>query len=308
MVKKWLVAMVLCIIFLITNFTTLATNISKELKEINIVNSGTIKGSVYRGLSFVTEDDEEEVFIQLDGAKVTSYDLFPKVLSLSKKSVSGVVYKYPSNKPLKDVEVELRGFFGGFNMKVTTDSDGAFLFEDYLHAPTDIYRLEAFKEGLQCNAIGFYGKDRNHKIDLWLASPGSGKIFGYVRDSSGNAVDNAKVKIEAFFEDTRRTTTSPNGYYEFSNVDIPYVDDGNGKGYRINVTKAGYQSIQKNIIGIGEYGNFIIQKDFSLIEKSKTRLASRNLDKINLILIENKFFDLIDRSIEFNILERSKIR
>ncbi len=191
--------------------------------------------------------------------------------SLSGKSVSGFVYSYPSNTPLEGVKVELRGFFGGYANQVKTDSDGAFLFEDCLLAPTDIYRLEAFKQGLQCNAIGFCGNNQNHKIDLWLAPPGSGEIYGYVKDSSGNAIASAKVKLEAFLEDTRRTTTSSNGYYEFSNVDIPYVDDGNGEGYRINVSKEGFQTIKKNIVGVGEYGNFIIQKDFELLKKSKRK-------------------------------------
>jgi hypothetical protein len=138
------------------------------------------------------------------------------------------------------VEVHVIGS-NGYNKvsQLTTDSSGNY---EVMVAPSQIWDMEVRKEGYLSEQIFDYGKGPNitsdfHKDILLVKMPAKTcRVEGYVKDTSGSAIDGATVSImwgdnqshTVFLPDV---TTDSTGHYSFAAMPGDYTLWFNAKGY-----------------------------------------------------------------------------
>ncbi len=216
--------------------------------------------------------------LPISGLQITNEERMSdsSVISTNNGIIFGRVYRYPECTLVKGAKVELRNLNRVLD-ECITGYDGSFEFTQGPYYGI-LLHVDAYKDNYQCHAkiIGNGSKSQ----DLYIAPPGSGKIFGYVKDFRGRPIEDAKVKLEWYIHNGnvpkfqyKLIETSSNGYYEFSNVDVAPIEVGlyHSNDYRLNITKQGYTIKRHNYIPVGADGIFEFQKDATIIKKSRSK-------------------------------------
>ena len=191
------------------------------------------------------------------------------IKAINNYSIFGIVYEYPSGHTAQGVEVLYCDGYGQ-SYRGITDSNGRYSIEftrDPGYNNFD-YVIAAKKINYEC--VLLFVENLTKSYNLWIAAPGSGKIYGrtfYVDDSPVGSVE---VKLTYCISPNiyRNMTTfsSSSGYYEFTNLNIDYCNVAPMYGYELYFIFNNGTTSNPQYIRIGEYGNFEERYDI----KSKT--------------------------------------
>ena len=154
-------------------------------------------------------------------------------------SISGTVYKYPTGNIAQGVEVLYYDGYGR-SFRDFTDSNGRYLIEFNTDPENnDIDYVVAAKNAKYECALLFV-KNLTRPYDLWIATPGSGKIYGYTIYLDDSRVGGMEVKLTYCVQPSvyRNITTisSSNGYYEFTDLYIEPCNNAPMYCYAVNIS------------------------------------------------------------------------
>ncbi len=120
-------------------------------------------------------------------------------------SLTGVVTASSSGDPLEGVTVGIQ------DRSMVTSAEGAYSFEGL---PIGNFQVTATLDGYQSFASPFEVKDGPNQFNFSLVAAAEvGRVFGFVRNSLGQAVQGATVRLG-----TASQTSGPDGGYEFTGV------------------------------------------------------------------------------------------
>ncbi|MDD3627389.1 MAG: FG-GAP-like repeat-containing protein [bacterium] len=200
-------------------------------------------------------------------------------------SISGQITDY-SPSPISDVTVSLVGSDTG---TIQTSATGYFIFPDLQVG--GIYTIFPSKSNYSFNPLSktFSGLDSD-QIQNFMGISENNKIYGYVRDSEGNPINNVKLKVSGRLSAT--TISNKDGYFEFSGLE--------SRGdYTIKAIKPGYEFEPENI------------KVFNLTSDQKIKITGKLITLENLYSYPNpyKAGDSETRGITFaNLTEDTTIQ
>ena len=203
--------------------------------------------------------------------------------SINNYSLFGTVYEYPTGNTAQGIEVLYYDGYG-YCFSDITDSNGKYLIEFNIDPTNNDYDHVVAAKNIKYECVLLFVENLDKSYDLWIAKPGSGKIYGrtfYVDDSP---VGRVEVKLNYYISPsiyrTITTNSSSSGYYEFTNL---YIDPCNVAplySYELFFIFDNGTLSNPRYIRIGEYGKFEERYDI----KSKT---------INKQLILFPFFEKI---------------
>ena len=177
--------------------------------------------------------------------------------------ISGTAYLGPGNQyPDANNYVYLQQGTCGQNYKIPTNSAGDFRF---FGAPNTDYTVHATYE-TPANGVGSYHPELSqNSITVNTGSPGGlvyaglhvgGVIQGYVRDASGQPIDNASVSIQNSAGNVEEVHTNSEGFYLAAvgnNTTYKVTASGDGASSSNSVTASYLQSSYDNFT-LGVYG------------------------------------------------------
>ena len=142
-------------------------------------------------------------------------------------SVFGTVYEYPTGNTVQGIEVLYYDGYGQFYSDIS-DSNGRYFIEFNRNPEYNNLDYVVATKKINYECVSLFVENLTKSYNLWIAAPGSGKIYGktfYVDDSP---VGSVKVKltycISPYIYRNITTTTSSSGYYEFTNLNIDYCN------------------------------------------------------------------------------------
>ncbi len=202
----------------------------------------------------------------------------PTIKEENNYSISGTVYKYPTDNTVPGVEVIYYDGYGQY-FKNITDSNGKYLIEFNTNPEYNNKDYVVAAKNVKYECALLFVENLIESYDLWVATPGSGKIYGYIRSAFDDyIVEGVEVKltycIQPSIYKNITTTSSSSGYYEFTNLNIEPCNNAPLYSYELNI------SSYYRYIRIGEYGNFEFKYDMKSKNKFSIQLIQQILQKI----------------------------
>ncbi len=151
---------------------------------------------------------------------------------------SGIVYGFVTDEyeePLKSVSVSLTGPNSNTE-SASTDADGYYFFENLIQGD---YTIRASKSGYETASKEFaLGDGGTKEVNFQLAETTSGYIYGFVKDISGDPVENVRLTLKGVkTRYTAKSASDKDGFFEFTDLDADtYVIKAKKKRYRQSKT------------------------------------------------------------------------
>ncbi|MCJ7571971.1 MAG: hypothetical protein MUO82_08870 [Candidatus Thermoplasmatota archaeon] len=179
-------------------------------------------------------------------------------------SVFGTVYEYPTGHTAQGIEVLYYDGYGQ-SFRDITDSNGRYLIEFNRDPGYNNFDYVVAAKNVNYECVLLFVENLTISYNLWIAAPSSGKIYGRTIYFDNAPVGNVEVKLNYCIQPSvyrnMTTTSSSNGYYEFTNLYIDYCNVAPMYSYELSYKYNNDNTSIPRYIRIGEYGNFTERYD-----------------------------------------------